>query len=327
MRNFVIIISLICVLAFYILCGSNIVDPTQTQIIKSPTEINIDQFPVWSPDGTKIIYSHKALKESEIGDGYELDTDSTGLYMINTDGTNNHLLVGVYRFFTDWKPTGEEIVFEASAYIYRAILTADTIKQGDIFSITVASEFYTPQWSPDGEWIAITKPYFDSYGEPGAWITTSDAYDWRFVEFARVGCWYPDSTSLFIIQPNTIDSTFLYMRVYTFEESMPRDTIDFGFDNNIEYPRLSTDGTMIAFRSTVLSPPGIWIANADGSNLHHLINGEQPYWSPDGNEILFIGNIDAEFTGDPFEHTTVWRINIDGTNLRQITFGTKPHKN
>ena len=59
-------------------------------------------------------------------------------------------------------------------------------------------------------------------------------------------------------------------------------------------------------------PPGIHIANADGSNLRLLVAGERPAWSPDGRRIAFQrdGNIQV--------------INIDGTGETSLGVGLEP---
>jgi Tol biopolymer transport system component len=60
-------------------------------------------------------------------------------------------------------------------------------------------------------------------------------------------------------------------------------------------PSWSPDGSQLMFASTcpATGAPGIWVVNADGSNLHELrsfpdtLGLASPSWSPDGSKIVF----------------------------------------
>ena len=63
------------------------------------------------------------------------------------------------------------------------------------------------------------------------------------------------------------------------------------------------------------------MANADGSNIHQLINGFQyiskPRWSPDGKRIAFSAYLEEDKDAD--RDREIFVINSDGTGLHQIT--------
>jgi WD40-like Beta Propeller Repeat len=71
-----------------------------------------------------------------------------------------------------------------------------------------------------------------------------------------------------------------------------------------EFSAQSPDGTKMAF-----SGGGIWVMDADGSNITQLTNANDygPTWSPDGTKIAFTGISD------------IWTMNADGSNQTNLT--------
>jgi TolB protein len=90
----------------------------------------------------------------------------------------------------------------------------------------------------------------------------------------------------------------------------------------------SPDGLLIA--DNLIGQPGIWVANADGSDLRQLTNGVNdafPDWAPDGRQIAFAGTIapsaracspDRSYYGCPRD---LYTMNADGTDIRRVTSG------
>jgi Tol biopolymer transport system component len=103
-------------------------------------------------------------------------------------------------------------------------------------------------------------------------------------------------------------------------------------------PAWSPDGTKVAF-SSINSPAGtgpgeIYVANADGSNIHAVTSGApaghfrvSPAWSPDDTQIAYV-----EYNGSP-DSEDVWVVPADGGTPRQLTtdggakyvLGWQPH--
>jgi len=75
----------------------------------------------------------------------------------------------------------------------------------------------------------------------------------------------------------------------------------------------SPDGGSIAFFSQ-RTPAGIYIVNADGTDLRFLTSGFLPAWSPNGDAILFVDGTDE----------SIWRVSVyiiqpDGSNRRLLS--------
>jgi TolB protein len=83
-------------------------------------------------------------------------------------------------------------------------------------------------------------------------------------------------------------------------------------------PVVSPDGKKIAFTSDRDDIYGIYIMNADGSDVKRVIpremRGSSPAFSPDGEKIVF-SSVDTS----GIINTDIFIINVDGTGLKRLT--------
>jgi hypothetical protein len=97
-------------------------------------------------------------------------------------------------------------------------------------------------------------------------------------------------------------------------------------------PSWSPDGIKIAYASPSAVERGLWIADADGSNAHSIINPTgnntdflSPTWSPDQTKLAYtVVHPCNEIT---CVRNQLWLVNADGTGATQVTGGglTEPY--
>jgi WD40 repeat protein len=90
-------------------------------------------------------------------------------------------------------------------------------------------------------------------------------------------------------------------------------------------PSWSPDGSRIAFAgaTTAGGLPGIYVMDADGSDLHLVVeldgfNLSAPDWSPDGTMLVFVGLATATSEAE-VPRPDLYTVRIDGSNIRNLT--------
>jgi TolB protein len=279
--------------------------------------------PAWHPDGMVVFGWTKILKIDLCTGGVndqDIDYDSSGVWMINPDGTGLRKLLpfGYGLDSPAWSPDGRWIAFGVG-HIYKMRFTGINFDTTTVVQLTTEGRNFFPAWSPDGEWIAYDRSLPDESGPAGIWIMKNDGAEKQFVTQGRMPTWSVDGGSLVFvglwadIYRVDLSDTSQVVRLTTFNQSDPYLT-----DNC--YPRYSPDGTKIAFLSQAdRGIPQLWVMNADGSNPFQLTTagaGEFS-WSPDGSQIVFVQH-DARKAET--QNGTLWIMNSDGSNKRQLTF-------
>jgi Tol biopolymer transport system component len=251
-----------------------------------------DQGPVWSPDGSRIVF---ASARDHTGDG----SDNFEVYVMEADGsaqtrlTENEELEGNPA----WSPDGESILFvrrivPGGEGFELALMSDDGTGAETVLEI---DGYGAGAFSPDGSQVAFTRCR-DEQGtlDCEIWVASADGSDRRLLVDSRGRdgdvAWSPDGTRI------------------AFTSDRDRNGQCFFHDcwgHNGE----------------------IYVMSADGSDQRRVTDNpgddQFPTWSPDGTRIAFAGLRDVEGAVDaPEENYEIYVTGEDGSDVRQLTDNT-----
>ncbi len=310
---------------------------------------NTCEKPDWSPDGTRIAFSHLEMAHPS-----DPDADSElKLYVVGADGGGMTVLAGEVRagedvqlgdrvdpIFPKWSPDGSQVIFQALTFWTED--NPDTDAEEDwtlaLHIVDVDSREVRPllkesmhgiggSWSPDGSRIVFAKvlrtgPHKDQLD---LWeidvVTgverqlTSDTQD----EFRPV--YSPDGSKILFgsvpegvgpADPASRDSIWI-MSADGSDKRLFVDT-----DEEQRDPEWSPDGRLVALTLGEHTQTRLAIVPAEGGAPKVIASAEPPFllsprdatWSPDGSKIAFCGDGEARFG--------LYVMNADGSGKRGI---------
>jgi Tol biopolymer transport system component len=225
----------------------------------------------WSPDGTRLAF----VATPSAGNG------STEIYTIDADGSN---LVQITQNEVDddspaWSPDGTRLALRVDEVDPGAsgdsnVVVTPVAEPG----VIVLGPGTNPVWSPDGLLIAMTVA---DGGATRIWVQEPNGGGRRQVADVSVAStrpsWSPDGLRL-VVSSSGLSIVDVASGSLTPLTSEPGSK-----------PIWSVDGS-IAFATTGSASPGVFVINADGSDLRR-VSGDPGavstmIWSPDGRWLL-----------------------------------------
>ena len=245
------------------------------------------------------------------------------IWTIHSDGTDRRMLTNspdLLKGWPTWSPDGAEIAFAT----HEGIGTLH-LMDADGGNLSVLKKDYTsttrPAWSPDGEKIAYGDPLFIMIFDIRTEKIEAVRVPIHSLSGSRIHdvAWSPDGHQL-AFAAKVIDQA---------GDSQARDVYVMNVDGTglqqltqhraeDDAPAWSPDGQKIAFVSyRNVVEGGIFLMNADGSNIAELTNSGEDYpsWSPDGTQLAC-----THFGANVY----IGLINVNGGDLKLITEGYNP---
>jgi len=238
--------------------------------------------PVWSPDGTKIVFTHQ--QES---------SQSHLISVMNADGSDLRALYTKVSQFPGptWSPDGTKLAFSK-------VTVTDHVAQNDIVLMdldgsnlinvtkTPGTVEANPDFSPDGSQMCL---YRGAGGlEEGIFVTNVDSSNHiRLIDSRAVECaWSPDGKRIATQHygssiPDEFDFEFEVYVMNADGSGKTNLTSNRARDENLDW---SPDGTKITFASDRDGDYDIYTMDADGSDVAQVTNlaGDDlfPDWQP-----------------------------------------------
>lgn len=278
--------------------------------------------PTWSPDGQTIAFGYVPWRE--VSNDSIIETwDSSGIYLIDSDGNNKKplLLSGTSPFLCnpDFHPNGNWLVFiggpESVNNVYKATVTGDSVTQ-----LTFDGSYWDrhPKWSPDGKKILFGRANAPS-DSSGLCMMDEDGLSNRVINqenAAEIGDFLPDYRITFEGWISDMYGIWLTDTTGSYKDRI--------FNN---YTFMSIDCSpngseiLICYYEEENHQFEIWTIKVDGTDAELLcVDGIDPCWSPDGSKIVFVKfNYWKQAITHP-GYGELWLMKADGSNQHQLTY-------
>ena len=267
------------------------------------------------PTGTIAFISEREGRKGEV-------------YLINADGTNERKwLQNPHSFGLAWSPDGKWVAFSQRNVKQESNLFVLELRTGKQKNITarwqgLGMNFFSPDWSGDGKWLALVCRLRDEI-RSNICVIEADGANWKQITNAphenhqnSHPSWFPNEERIVFnaggggVGANEKDHGIFVM------DRNGRNRIRLSPKG--QAPAWSPDGTKIAFYSNLhnLGQEDIYVMNADGTNIGRVTNHPSPdrlpAWSPNGRWIAFMSS--RERTG-----WDIYIVDTNGGEARQVT--------
>lgn len=257
-----------------------------------------------SPNPLSIVYGFKEGKNKSI-----YLSDEQGLERIKiVDATSSDGYPSV-------SPTGKQLAFYGK-YDKRktwSIHIAD-IDGSNMRRLTHEKNVWdsAPAWSPDGKTIIFSREYKESNGDwqEEIWLMNADGSQQRQIKALQGRAAEFMTSDKILFQSKSSPSQISIANLDG--SNVVRLTKD---DTNNMSPKISPDGTQIAYLANKDGNQEVYVMSVDGSNNKRLTKNRveewDPAWSLDGSKILFSSQ-------NVYGFYDIYKVNKDGTSIKKI---------
>lgn len=328
--------AILLIITFAISCSEN---PSENNdcpridvgIVAQPSYSN----PIWHPGGNFIGFNHTPLDSITYPNGMEcrglqhFNYDSSGFWLVNTDGTNMRKILPYQLFLAKWSPDGRCIAFVNNAHIYKMpfIINEEKFDTTQIEQLTFEGKNFLPVWSPDGKWIAFDSNSDSPNGMYFIWKMRNDGTQKIRISYEpdigeiRMPNWSPDGEHIIHQRYIGVGAPEIYEMDSNGSNSK---RLTFNQDTD-SYPAYSLRNNIIAYITQFGGrSPQIWLINTTGDDLRQLtannvdVDFGLPFsWSPDGEKIVYTQYNANDWS---YDNGVLWIINVSNSAEYQLTF-------
>ena len=290
--------------------------------VRMTNDSNDYRYPVFSPDGSKILFYSNTTDDSD--EIFVMDTDGSNLINLTSSPGDDNL--------PSYSPSGTHITFTSTRDGNREIYIMDSDGQQQTRLTFNDIIDHSPQFTPDAHKII----YYSSEPDEREYniyimnvdgserecltsnkihfITQSFISDRSFNVFDAMPHISQDGSEIVFSSYDTKLKNYLIFRSDIGGQNLRLLANEPGY--NLA-PFYTPDGRSIIFRSHRGGNYDIYKMKLDGQNQINLTNGSGhayfAQFSPDGSKILF-------YT-DRNRYYKIWIMNLDGSSQTQLTFG------
>ena len=235
---------------------------TETRLTNTPGD---DAYPMWSSDGTMIVFSSRREGVNKI---FTMNAAGTAAPTRVTDPTTT--VSGQGDEEPSWSRNGSRIAFRSDRELGFAHIWTVNADGTGLVRLTSVGENLNPVWSPTTDLIAFTS---DRDADGDYELFTMDALGGNIVQrtsntyWDSNPDWSPDGTRLAF--QSFLDGQFEIQVLHLASGTLSRLTNDPGFDTA---PAWSPDGAKIVFQSNRDGDFEIFTMSADGTGAQQLTN-------------------------------------------------------